>query len=137
MGVSSKPAEVHHMTASALSEARGHVAAIIGPQPPGSRLKSLLPRVASRLGMSERRVRAIWHGEARAIRSDEMDVLRAAAAGQAHKKASNATLTYATRLDDDAAALEARDPDFHRTEIDRLRDTARLIRRAAAGEVTR
>lgn len=64
------------MTANVLREARGHVAALIGNQPAGSKLKTAWPRLASLLGTTERRVRAIWNGEAKAIRADEMDALR-------------------------------------------------------------
>lgn len=130
----SHTSKVHHMTASALHEARGHVAALIGQLPPGDRLKAAFPRVARRLRMSERRIRAIWHGEAKAILADEMDLLRREAANTERKRGTNATLEYAARLEADAAALEAIDPDFHRGSIDRLRDTACVIRRAVAGE---
>lgn len=130
----SPTSKVHHMTASALSEARGHVASLIGTMPPGDRLKAAFPRLARRLRMSERRVRAIWHGEAKAILADEMDLLRREAAETERKRGSHATLDYAARLEGDAAALEAIDAAFHGQSIDRLRDTARLIRRAVAGE---
>ena len=122
------------MTASVLLEARGHVSALVGPQQRGDYLKNAIPRVARRLGLPERRIKAFLYGEAKSIRADEMDLLRQAADTAARKKASNGTLEYAARLEADAEALEAIDPDFHRDSVDRLRNTARLIRRAVAGE---
>jgi hypothetical protein len=129
----SKREKAYPMTASVFCEARGHVATLIGLQPPGARLKSAFPRVARALGMTERRVKAIWHGEARLIRADEMDLLRAAVAINAKKKATDDTLAHAARLDAAAQALEAVDHDFYREEADRLRNAARDIRRALAG----
>lgn len=126
--------KVHHMTTSVLLEAQGHVSALIGPRLPGERVKRAIPQIARRLGMSERRVKAFLYGEAKSVRADEMDLLRQAADTAARKKASHGTLEYAARLEADAEALEAIDPDFHRESIDRLRNTARLIRRAVAGE---
>lgn len=124
--------KVHHMTASVLREARGHVAALIGNRPPGAKLKNAWPRLARILGTTERRVRAIWNGEARAVRADEMDALREAVA---RKKTANVT-DHASRLEAAARALETIDPDFHRSEIDRLRHVAGTLRRANAQALT-
>ena len=121
--------KVHHMTASVLREARGHVAALIGPQPPGAKLKAAWPRLARMLGTTERRVRAIWNGEARAIRADEMDTLRQAVANQ---KAAHVT-DHAARLEAAAEALARIDPEFHGPEIDRLRHLACRMRGQTAG----
>lgn len=59
--------------------ARACLQQIAGPQEMGACLKSLWPRLAGQLNMSERRVRAIWHGEARQITDDEMGRLTDAA----------------------------------------------------------
>jgi hypothetical protein len=120
--------KVHHMTASVLSEARGHVAALIGPQAPGAKLKASWPRLARLLGTTERRVRAIWNGEARAIRADEMDTLREAVA---RKNVANVALIDAARLETAATALAQVDPDFHRQDIELYRDLARHLRSQA------
>jgi len=117
------------MSATVLREARGHVAALIGPQPPGAKLKNAFPRVARFVGLSERRIRAIWNHEARAIRADEIDALREAVE---RKEQATYVTDHASRLEAAARALEAIDPDFHRPENDRLRNVARRIRDAAS-----
>lgn len=113
------------MTASVLREARGHVAALIGRQPPGAKLKAAWPRIARLVGLTERRIRAIWHSEARSIRADEMDALRAAAN---ESKSKSHVANHAAQIEAAARALEAASPSLHRAEIDRLRDAARRLR---------
>lgn len=124
--------KVHHMTANVLREARGHVAALIGNQPAGSKLKTAWPRLASLLGTTERRVRAIWNGEAKAIRADEMDALRKAVTT---KQVSDVSFRHAARLETAATALAQVDPDFHREEIERYRLLAMRLRGEAAAGV--
>ena len=60
-------------------EAHRLIATIVGPQEIGGRIKTALGMVARRTGLPERRVRGLWHKEARAIRADELDALRRAA----------------------------------------------------------
>jgi len=60
-------------------EAHRLIATIVGPQEIGGRIKTALGMVARRTGLPERRVRGIWHKEARAIRAEELDALRRAA----------------------------------------------------------
>jgi len=115
-----------------MREARGYVATIIGKQPPGSPLKTHFPRVARLFGLSERRVRAFWHGEA-APSGQELDAMRLAVARNVGRQACDELIFYAARLEAAAIALEMMDADFHRTEIARLRDMARRIRRGGSG----
>ena len=86
------------MTASAMREARGYVATIIGKQPPGSPLKEHFPRVARLFGMTERRVRAFWNGEA-APNGKELDAMRLVVARNVGRQACAELISYAARLD--------------------------------------
>lgn len=70
---------------SSACEAHHLIGQIAGAQALGSPIKTALSIVARRTGLSERRVRGIWHKEARAIRAEELDALRRAA--EAQKKA--------------------------------------------------
>lgn len=129
--VSSK--KVIHMSLAALREANGHVRGMVDAYGAATPLKSVWPAIARKIGVTERRIRAIWHGEARHISSAEMDALRAASrAASSHIRAD--ILTHADKLDRAAAALESIDPEFHRVEIDRLRNAACLVRRASGDE---
>ena len=60
-------------------EAHHLIATIVGPQEIGGRIKTALGLVARRTELPERRVRGLWHKEARAIRAEELDALRRAA----------------------------------------------------------
>lgn len=66
---------------------------------------------------TERRVRAIWAGEARRIDAYEMSDLERAAAEEAANEFT-ASIRRAARM---AQFLAAQDADFHGPEIDRLR----------------
>jgi len=76
-GKSPKGREAVVMTARA--EARTLVETIAGPLRLGENVKAALSRVARTTGLNDRRVRGIWHNEARSIRAEEMDRLRQAA----------------------------------------------------------
>lgn len=93
-------------------------------------LKLALPELHRRVGISTSRLQSIWDRKARRIDSEEMDLLRAAAQ---RCVASRPACKHADRLDAAAASLEAIDADFHRAEIDRLRDVARIVRSAPVG----
>lgn len=67
---------------------------------------------------TERRVRSIWHAEARRIDNYEMADLEKAAAEEA-KHEFRQSLNRAARM---ASFLAAVEPDFHGPEIDRLRE---------------
>lgn len=129
--VSSK--KVFLMSLAALREANGHVRGMVDAYGASQPLKAVLPAIARKIGSTERRIRAIWHGEARAISSAEMDALRAASRSISAPSHAD-ILTHADKLERAAAALESIDPEFHRVEIDRLRDAARRVRIAVAGE---
>lgn len=58
------------------AEARELVELIAGPMRLGENVKAALARVARSTGLSDRRVRGIWNGEARRIEAPEMDRLR-------------------------------------------------------------
>jgi len=66
---------------------------------------------------TERRVRSIWSGEARRIDNYEMSDLERAAAEEAANE-FDISIKRAARM---AQFLAAQDEDFHRPEIDRLR----------------
>lgn len=61
-----------------IAEARGHLERLVRAYEGGTPLKTIIPALARRVGISARRCAAIWHREARAIYAHEMDALRAA-----------------------------------------------------------
>jgi glycerol-3-phosphate O-acyltransferase len=128
--ISPAASKVTVMTASVVGEARSYVSALIGRQPPGAKLKQAFPRVARLVGMTERRVKAIWHGENKSINGDELEALRRAVVKVSGAQVVNETKSYADRIEAAAYALAAIDPDFHRPEIDRLRNVAAGVRNA-------
>lgn len=66
--------------ADAQEEAQHLIGIIAGPRALGDRIKTSLARVAEATGLGERRVRAMWHREARSILAEEMGRLREIAA---------------------------------------------------------
>jgi hypothetical protein len=70
---------------------------------------------------TERRVRSIWHGEARRLDHYEMTDLEIAASGEA-RNVFKQSIERAARM---AAFLETADPDFHGSEVDRIREFLR------------
>lgn len=63
---------------SSAVEARSLIEQIVGPVTIGTKLKTVLPYVAEIAGLTPRRVRGLWSGDAKAILSKEMDALRRA-----------------------------------------------------------
>ena len=61
-----------------IAEARGHLERLVRAYEGGTPLKTIIPALARRVGISARRCAAIWHREARAIYAHEMDALRSA-----------------------------------------------------------
>lgn len=61
-----------------IAEARGHLERLVRAYEGGTPLKTIIPALARRVGISARRCAAIWHREARSIYSHEMDALRSA-----------------------------------------------------------
>ena len=86
------------MTAAALQEAREHVAELVSAYPRATPLKAALPSIARRIGVSARRVSAIWHREARNIYAAEMDALRAAVARQVQNEVARLEAELAIAL---------------------------------------
>lgn len=64
---------------SSLAEARHLIIEIAGPISLGERVKTVLSKVAERSGLPERRIRGIWHREAKALLADELSALQRAA----------------------------------------------------------
>jgi hypothetical protein len=83
---------------TAPSEARSLVEMIAGPLRLGENVKAALSRVARTTGLPDRRVRGIWHHEARSIRSEEMDRLRQAARDARAKEQARAEYRAALSL---------------------------------------
>ncbi len=81
-------------------------------------------RLARALGFGERRVKALYYREARRIDAAEMDTIRAALAHRGEATRSKAR-RHGQFFKDQAARLQAVDPEFYREEIDRLRNLAR------------
>lgn len=132
-GKSPKPTtEVFLMNAAV--EAHHLVAAIAGPMDLSRRVKAAIAAVARKTGIPERRVRAIWHKEARVIRSEEMDTLRRAARARekAEHDAEMAEIwAYVARLEERLAVADA---DFTGPHREVLRSAMAPGRRLADGE---
>lgn len=107
-------------------EAREHIALILDERQP---LKTALPRIARRLGITPRRVRALWNGEARRIEAAEINALRAAALQQQVSDAQQ----QANRLEALAARLEGSNASVFAADIDAARQQARRLRDLIAG----
>ena len=96
----------------------------------------LLPYLKTHYG----RIRDLYYGEARLIRADEIDALRACATDRRRKiEAGRAQVRHIAGLYLQAAErLRALDPDYHRPEIDRLEREAHalgVVDRAGAAPV--
>ena len=101
---------------TARAEARTLVEAIAGPLRLGENVKGALSRVARATGLNDRRVRGIWHNEARSIRAEEMDRLRQAARdARATEQARDEYRAVISKLAACDAALGLPGPDVDRT----------------------
>ena len=105
---------------SAAVEAKSLLKDIAGPLSLGETLKVVFPRIARKCGLSERRVKSIWHMQARAIRADELAAIKAAA----RKQEVIADETVSDRLLRVEQRLSAIDPDFYREHVAALRHMA-------------
>ena len=63
-------------------EARSLIREIAGTTDYGFQIQEMLTLVARKTGIGARRLRGIWNSEARSIRAEEIDALRAAAASR-------------------------------------------------------
>lgn len=71
---------------SSAVEARSLIEEIIGPVTIGTKLKTVLPFVAHATGLTPRRVRGLWSGEAKAILHEEINALRLAREEAVHAR---------------------------------------------------
>lgn len=115
-----------------LSEAFDLIDALVASMPAREPFKVYGPRLARRLGVTVRRVRALIHREVRSIDAAEMDRLRAMAQLPVARPVSAPfplpELAHADRYDAIAAMLETVDGDLHRADIAHFRGLARQFR---------
>lgn len=92
-------------------------------------IKRAVARLKPYLGLTLSRTEDIWRREARLIRAEEMDALRAAAEARRQKLEAGrvATAELADLYFGMAERLRQIDEDIHRFEIDRLERQARQI----------
>jgi hypothetical protein len=119
---------------SVASLARAHLGTIMVHVAPGLPLKSAIPRVAARIGLNVRRVRALWNREARAILHADMEALERELARIAERELTTGLMKNADRLEGYASRLALSNPELHREEIARLRRRAHLVRGVLASE---
>lgn len=67
---------------SAVAEAASLLRQVAEPRPVGDTVKAAINRAARRVAIRPSRVEDIWREEAKAIRAEEMDAIRRAAAGR-------------------------------------------------------
>ena len=116
------------------SLARAHLGTIVSHFAAGLPLKSALPRVAARIGITARRAKALWNMESRTILHEEIEALEREIARISERELTSGIHKHAARLEGYASRLALSNPDLHREEIDRLRDLARRVRGILAGE---
>lgn len=101
---------------SAVVEARHLISEVAGPMQAGVQIQEMLTAVARKTGLGARRLRGIWNNEARAIRAEELDALRAAASRRREEQEAQDRHEYRT-LVERITFLENRmaeiDPSFH------------------------
>ncbi len=102
------------------------------PVAPGDKIKAQVNRAWANLGRPQLwRVMAAWKGEAgcwSGAATHEFEQRYAAWRERQARRVAELDLTHAARLEATASALEAQDEAFHRIEIARLRDVARVLR---------
>lgn len=113
-------------------ETRHHIEVLMRP---GERMKAAFPRIARLIGSKPRRVRQLWSGEVTDPKARELDALRDARAKAAEHALSLESLDHARTLEAHASRLAIIDPEFHRSEIARLRDMARRARSLSDGAI--
>jgi len=114
---------------SAVAEAATRLRQIAEPRPVGDSVKAAITRAAVRVGIPAERAKALWYGEARLVRAEEMDAIRLA--DQARHDKENAAREQAERLGEIFAAVASRlsetDADGHRNDIAALVEAARRL----------
>lgn len=129
-----KPIRNSEDSMSIAIQARSHIGAIVQFVAPSLPMKSALPRAAAYVGINARRARALWNKEARAVLASEIHALEAARARIAERIITKEISDHANTLEVHASRLAAIDPEFHRTEVARLRQLARRARSFFDGE---
>lgn len=128
---SDKPTENTVLLMTAVCEASDLMRQLAEPCPAGDSVKAAINRAAHRVSkflpwqMKPGRAEDIWRKEARAIRAEEMDALRAAA--KREKALVDETSVLEARLARVEAALLSIDADFHSDAVDALRRASRPI----------
>lgn len=114
------------------SLARAHLGTIISHFAPGLPLKTALPRVAARIGITARRAKALWHQESRSILHEEIEALERELARISERELTTGILKHANRLEGYASRLALSNQDLHGEEIHRLRRLAHRVRSVLA-----
>lgn len=102
-------------------------ARIIAGHREGDTVATRIRRLCRITKLSHSQARRVWYGEIKDPKASVIDAI-------ANAKPRNEAIAHAEILERAARSLESIDPDFHRTEIDRLRDAARKLRGVDAGE---
>lgn len=124
MEKSSKNGEIRFM--SAVAEAAFRLRQLAEPRPVGDRVKSAIDRAARRAGLSFARAENLWYGEARTVRAEEMDAIRAAEKVREAKEqaARDQAAALGALFAGVAERLRTQDEDFHREDVASLLDAA-------------
>lgn len=115
--------EVWHMRA--VAEAASLLRQVAEPRPVGDTVKEATNRAARRVSLRPGRVEDIWREEAKAIRAEEMDAIRKAAAQDRMVREAKDELTELNARIARLEALLVQDEDFHRPQVDAFRTVAR------------
>lgn len=124
---SSGKSEIRFM--SAVAEAAFRLRRIAEPRPVGDRVKAAINRAAQRVGMPAERVKALWYGETRLVRAEEMDAIRRADRAREAKEqtARDQAAALGMLFAGVAERLRTGDEDFHREDVAALLDAARAL----------
>lgn len=118
---------------SASAEAASLVRQIAEPWQVGDTVKAAINRVARRVGLKPSRVEDIWRREARVIRAEEMDAIRAAADRQALEGAQGEYQRLSERIAALEALLAVQDADIRGSAADERSPQAGAAHRALGG----
>lgn len=111
---------------SAVAEAAFRLRRIAEPRPVGDRVKAAIARAAQRTGLTTGRAKALWYGETRLVKAEEMDAIRATDASRKAKEQSarDQAAELGALFVGVAERLRQIDPDFHRDNVASLVDAA-------------
>lgn len=111
-------------------EMKSSIVRLAGPRGDADTKESMIARAARKARISYRQAKSFYYGESTNPRVVAVERVRAALAGLSNTRGIT---NHADQLESAALRLETIDPDFHREAIDSLRNAARVIRGAAAG----